>query len=75
MTRRWTLLSLLLVTPLGFLLKFYPGPGRNWVNNYAAGVLYVIFWCLLLFLFWPRRDCTGRIALAVLIATCLLEIL
>ena len=32
-----------------------PAPGRDWVNNYAAGVLYELFWCLLLFLFRPRR--------------------
>jgi hypothetical protein len=75
MSRRWTLLSLYLVLPLGFLLKLYPGPGRNWVNNYAAGVLYVVFWCLLFFLLWPRRESTGLIALTVFIATSLLEIL
>jgi hypothetical protein len=34
-----------------------------------------VFWCLLFYLIWPRGDCTGSIALTVLIATCLLEIL
>ena len=74
-TRLWILLSLLVVTPLGFALKLYTGPGQNWVNNYAAGVLYEIFWCLALFLFRPRREYAGRIALGVLIATSLLEVL
>ena len=80
-TRLWTLLSLLAVTPLGFALKLYTGPGRAWANNYAAGVLYEIFWCLLLFLIRPRRPIlspskdAGRIALVVLIATCILEFL
>jgi hypothetical protein len=73
--RLWTLLSLLLVTPLGFGLKFYSGPGRNWGNNYAAGALYVVFWCLLLFLIRPRREFAARIAIGVLITTCLLEVL
>jgi hypothetical protein len=69
------LLSLLVVTPLGFALKFYTGPGRNWVVNYADGVLYVVFWCLVLFLIRPHRQEAGRIALIVLVATSLLEIL
>ncbi len=50
------LLSLLLITPLGFWLKFYDGPGQEWLNNYAAGALYEVFWCLFLFLLWPRRE-------------------
>jgi hypothetical protein len=33
------LLSLLVVTPLGFLSKLYAGPARGWFNNYAVGVL------------------------------------
>jgi hypothetical protein len=67
--------SLLVVTPLGFSLKLYTGPAQNWVNNYAAGVLYEIFWCLVLFFFWPRRASTGRIAVSVFGATSILEVL
>jgi hypothetical protein len=73
--RRRVLLSLLVVTPTGFALKLYAGPGRAWVNNYAAGVAYEIFWCLALFFIWPRRSSTTRIALGVFLATSLLEVL
>ena len=73
--RKRVLLSLLVVTPLGFAFKFYAGPGRNWLNNYAAGVPYEIFWCLVLLFLWPRRRHTARIAAGVLAATCTLEVL
>jgi hypothetical protein len=63
------------VTPLGFALKLYEGPGQNWVNNYAAGMLYVVFWCLVAFLFWPRREYVSRIAISVFVVTSVLELL
>ena len=47
--RKYVLLSLLLVTPTGFLFKFYSGPLQWWFNDYGAGVLYVIFWILVVF--------------------------
>ena len=74
-TRLRVLLSLIIVVRLGFALKVYPDPGQNWVINYAAGILYELLWCLALFLFRPRREDAGRIALIVLTATCLLEVL
>jgi hypothetical protein len=72
--RAWTLVSLLVIVPVGFYSKFYAGPAANWVNNSLGGVFYEIFWCLLIFLFWGE----GRpwiIAASVLVATCLLEFL
>jgi hypothetical protein len=69
------LLSLLVVTPLGFLSKLYAGPARGWFNNYAGGVLYEVFWCLVLFLFWPRRESALKIAVGVLAGTSALEVL
>lgn len=71
--RRRILLSLVIVTPLGFALKLYAGPGHRWVSNSAAGVLYELFWCLVVFYIWPRRHCVTRIALSVLVVTSLLE--
>lgn len=66
---------MLIVTPLGFGLKLYEGPGQNWFNNYAAGALYVIFWCLVAFLFWPRLELITWIAVTVFAVTSLLEVL
>lgn len=68
-------LSLLLVTPLGFLFKFYHGPQRAWFNNYGAAVWYEIFWCLLIYGLRPSHQATTAIPLGVFAATCGLEIL
>lgn len=69
---RWTLLSIAVITPLGFFTKAYSGPMANWVNNSLGGILYVIFWSLLLSVVFFR---TRRwiIATIVLLITCCLE--
>jgi len=69
------ILSLLIVTSAGFLFKFYSGPAKHWFNNYFAGVLYEIFWCLVLLFFWPNKKYITRIAIEVFSFTSLLEIL
>ncbi|MDY7038808.1 MAG: DUF2809 domain-containing protein [Thermodesulfobacteriota bacterium] len=68
-------LSLLVITPLGFACKFYPGPGHGWFNNYGAGLLYEIFWILLAFLFFPLRKSANVIPICVFVITCILEFL
>lgn len=70
----WTAGSILGVAPLGFLTKAYGGWGAEWVNNSLGGVLYVIFWCLLLRLVWPRSS-SKNLAAIVLVGTSLLEVL
>jgi hypothetical protein len=75
LVRKRILVSLLVITPLGFLFKLYAGPAQGWFNNYAAGVLYEIFWCLILLFFWPHRKFTAKIAMGVLVVTSLLEVL
>lgn len=73
---RWlTILSLIIVTPLGFLSKFYQGPLDWWFNDYGGGVLYEIFWCLFVFLLIPKRQAVIKIPIWVFIVTCILEIL
>ena len=73
--RRNVALSLLFVTPIGFLLKFYSGPGQWWFNDYGAGLLYEVFWILAIFLLLPRKELVNKIPLWVLVITCALEIL
>ena len=68
-------LSLLLVTPLGFLFKFYSGPAKWWFNDYGAGVLYEIFWILLVFFFFPGKKSVKVIPVCVFIITGVLEFL
>lgn len=73
--RKRILISLLVVTPTAFLFKLYSGPAQGWFNDYGAGVLYEIFWCLLFFYFWPRKEAITKIAVSVFSATALLEVL
>lgn len=73
--RVWVLVSLCVVTPLGFWLPQYDGPGKVWFNYYATGIIYEIFWCLVIFFFWPRREKATKIAVTVFAVTCVLEVL
>ncbi len=72
--RTQTILSILIITPIGFASKFYRGPAAAWVNDSLGGMFYVIFWCLVVFLFFPKST-PWKIATIVLIFTCLLEFL
>ncbi len=71
---RWTLISMLIIVPLGLYSKFYSGQAENWVNNFLGGVLYVIFWCLFAFLFLSNIK-PWKIAAVVFAITCFLEFL
>lgn len=73
--RRWILLCLCVVTPAGFLSKSYAGVGHWWFNDYGAGVLYDVFWCLVIFFFAPKKKYATTIAVVVLLITCILETL
>ncbi len=64
--------SILVITPLGFLTKAYQGPLAYWVNNSLGGLLYVTFWCLVWGLVNPQWS-ERNIAIAVLVVTSLLE--
>jgi hypothetical protein len=72
---RYILLPLGIITPLGFLFKFYAGPGRWWFADYGAGVLYELFWILVFFFIFPGRKSASRIPLWVFIITSGLECL
>ncbi len=69
-----TIISLLIITPIGFYSKFYQGPAQHWINDSLGGVFYVIFWCLVAYLFFPRIA-VMKIAVGVVMVTCLLECL
>ncbi len=71
---RWTLISILIIVPLGIYSKFYSGQAARWVNDSLGGVLYVIFWCLFAFLFLSNTK-PWKIATAVFAGTCFLEFL
>jgi hypothetical protein len=69
----WT--SLIVTAALGLYAKRgYHGPAATWVHDSLGGVFYEIFWCIAVAL-TVRRWRASRIALGVLIATCILEFL
>ena len=66
------LLSFIVITPIGFMTKFYEGPGQDWVSDSLGGLFYEVFWCLVFgFIFVKARP--FKIALWVFLITCLLE--
>ncbi len=70
--RRRFLAVLAVATPLGFLTKFYTGPGATWVSSHAGGFLYVVFWIFAVLATVPHLS-RARVCAAVAIATCALE--
>ena len=73
--RKHCIYSLLAVTPIGLLFKIYQGPGRWWFNDYGAGLLYEIFWILIVFAISPGKKLANKIPVWVFIITCALEVL
>jgi len=67
-------LLLIVIVPIGIYTKFYTGPANDWVSNSMGGLIYEIFWCLVVSLFFPLIK-PGKIAFWVFITTCLLEFL
>ena len=65
---------LTVLIPLGFLTKLYSGPGDIWVNYSAGGILYEIFWCLVIALIIPDVK-PVKLALIVFTTTSALECL
>lgn len=73
--RLFILISLLIVTPLGFFFKFYRGLLQTWFNDYGAAVWYEIFWCLLIYAIFPLQKAVNNIPIGVFFATGFLEVL
>jgi hypothetical protein len=62
------------VIPLGLATKAYTGIFEGWFHNYAGGIVYEIFWILLISLLFPQIQ-PVKIALGIFIATSVLEFL
>lgn len=69
-----TLLSIVIITTLGFASKFYTGTNAKWFNNSLGGFLYEIFWSLVISFILIKVK-AWKIALSVFIVTCILEFL
>ena len=66
-------IALLITVPVSFGLKYYPGPGRWWLNNWGASLGYEVFFILLGLLIVARLRAVNTIALSVCLATVALE--
>jgi hypothetical protein len=73
--RQLTIILFLIVIPLGLLSKSYSGFGSEWVKDYSGDIIYEVFWCLFLFLLFPRKAWITQIAVGVFGVTCVLEFL
>lgn len=69
------LLSLCVITAMGFLFWNYNGPFRIWFKYYATVSVYEVFWCLAVFFLWPMKKNALKIAVWVFIVSCVLEAL
>ncbi len=67
------LVSVLLIIPIGYFVRFYQG-GQTWVSDFLGSVAYEIFWIVLVGLFFPAVS-PARAAIGVCLATCMLEFL
>jgi hypothetical protein len=72
--RLFTFSSLIIILITGLLYSKYRY-SVSWLNQEVGGIFYVIFWCLLAFLFIPSRRAVWQIPLWVLTITCLIEFL
>lgn len=67
------LVSLLVITPAGYLVRFVGG-GRAYWNDLLGAIAYEIFWVLLFLLIFPRTS-VARVAIGVCLVTCAMEFL
>jgi hypothetical protein len=75
-SRLHIVIAVVVVTALGIAAKNHSGPAQWWVNDWGpASVAYVVFFMLLAFLVFPRRSAATPIAIAVVLATCFVEVL
>ena len=68
------LVSLAIITPLGFYTKYYKGVYQSTINDRICDLLYVTFWILVFKLILPKvKD--YKIVLWVFVTTSVLEFL
>ena len=72
--RKFLLICLLILIPLGFYSKFYKGIYEYTINNRISDLLYVTFWIVFIkFVFMQFKN--YKIVLAVFLITSILEIM
>ena len=68
------LVSIVIIIPLGYIIRFSQGIGPAWLHDALGSVAYEIFWILLVAFIVPKFS-VFKVAIGVCIATCILEFL
>ncbi|MCU0564982.1 MAG: DUF2809 domain-containing protein [Oculatellaceae cyanobacterium Prado106] len=68
------LLSIALILPLGYIVRFSQGLGSPWIHDLLGSLAYQIFWVLLVTWLWPRANVVWT-AIAVCMASSAIEVL
>lgn len=68
------LLSIVIIVPVGYIIRFSQGIGSPWLHDVLGSIAYEIFWILLVTLIFPKFS-VFRVAIGVCITTCALEFL
>ncbi|WP_375495736.1 DUF2809 domain-containing protein [uncultured Nostoc sp.] len=73
LTRILTIISIIVVIPMGLFSKQYTGFAQEWIHNNAGDIFYQIFWCLFVFLFMSTEFAANRIPIFIFFFGCLIE--
>jgi glycopeptide antibiotics resistance protein len=68
------LISIIIIVPLGYIIRFAKEPGPLWLHDLLGSVAYEIFWILLVALLFPKASPRWT-AIGVCLATCVIEFL
>jgi Protein of unknown function (DUF2809) len=68
------LLSIIIIVPVGYVVRFAKEPGLEWLQDALGSLAYEIFWILLVAFFLPKASPLWT-AVGVFLATCGVEFL
>jgi glycopeptide antibiotics resistance protein len=68
------LTHLIILVPLGYIVRFSKGFGPAWLNDALGGIAYEIFWIVFVLFLVPTVS-IAKTAIGVCLATCAIEFL
>lgn len=72
--RSLLLINIILIIPLGYAVRFSPGPAPEWLNDFLGSLAYQLFWILFVLFLYPRASLIWT-AVGVCLFSCGLEFL
>lgn len=67
------LISMIVIVPLGYIIRFSQ-PTQGGLGDFLGSVAYEIFWILFVVFLFPKFS-VAKVAIAVCLATCAIEVL